>query len=430
MSTPLRFGLARRVAARSRRVGPSGRALILAALSGSALMGCGQSDASTATTAAAQVSTTLTVPGVGRLPDAGVEVTVPLRTLNDPVRLPAYEGPTIATQVEGNRLLMIGDSIFAGLSTRHGGEACRQLTEIGWQVSVEAESGRFADFGQTVVATRRSEGWDAAAVFLGSNYDGNEERYRRSMERILDGLGDMPVILVTTTPFRMMQDEVNEVVRSLGADRDNVRVLEWAALSTLDGMLSGDGLHPSVDGQTVLVAAIAQILGAFPDDGACLTSYFVDDSANPEGPRSGRTSASTSATTSSTSSATNSPATNSPASGSTTSAGTSPSPSTSLDGNDGDPADSDGESNTPDGTEGDSEESDGLDDPTDVDDTNPDDIGEPEMTEPGTTTTIASPTTAPSTTVATSTEPVTTSEADPTPSDSASPVPSAPEEGA
>ena len=249
------------------------------------------------------VTTTATVPGVGRLPDRVGEVAVPTRDPDKPIVLPAYEGTTIASEVEGNRLLMIGDSIFAGLSTRHGGEACGQLTELGWQVAVEAEAGRFADFGERVVASRRWDGWDAVAVFLGSNYDGNQSRYERSMRRILDGFAEVPVILVTTTPFRRMQDEVNEVIRALGEERSDVRVLEWASLSTMGGMLSGDGLHPSVDGQRVLVAALAQILGPVEGDGTCLASFFVDDSANPEGPRSG-SSSSASTAVSSTSSAT------------------------------------------------------------------------------------------------------------------------------
>lgn len=284
---------------RSRRVlGMLGLSTLLVAVSCSAETTSPEDVAS-----AVVVVPTDTVAGVGRLPDQVAEVTVPTRDPSRPIVLPAYEGTTIASEVEGNRLLMIGDSIFAGLSTRHGGEACGQLTELGWQVAVEAEAGRFADFGERVVATRRWDGWDAVAVFLGSNYDGNQSRYERSMRRILDGLEDLPVVLVTTTPFRMMQDEVNEVVRGLAEERPDVRVLEWAALSTMGGMLSGDGLHPSADGQRVLVAALAQILGTVDGDGGCLASYFVDDSANPEGPRSG-SSSSRGSTASSTSSAT------------------------------------------------------------------------------------------------------------------------------
>ena len=53
-------------------------------------------------------------------------------------------------------------------------------------------------------------------------------------------------MLLTVTEFREDRAEVNYVVRALAAQRDNVRVVEWAErTATADdgGLVSGDGLH-------------------------------------------------------------------------------------------------------------------------------------------------------------------------------------------
>lgn len=258
-------------------------------LTAALLTACGGQDgAQTSTTAS--VAPANTVGGVGRLPSTIPEVTF-AANIAEGIVLPALEGVAIGTEVDGNRVLMIGDSIFAGLSPRHSDTACDQLVPLGWQVAVEAESGRFAEFGARVAQRRAGEGWDVVVVFLGSNYDGGDERYERDMRRILDRFSDVPVVLVTTTQFRSMQSEVNDIIRTLAAERDTTRLIDWEAISRARGLLSADGLHPSADGQVVLTAAVAQVLGQAPSaEGRCLPSLYTDDSINPDGPRSGGTS--------------------------------------------------------------------------------------------------------------------------------------------
>ena len=96
--------------------------------------------------------------------------------------------PAIGTLVTGNRLLMIGDSITASAAKRYGGEFCKALVPLGWQVEVDAEPSRFVDFGNVVLDKRLSAKWDAAYVFLGSNYLGDQESYRKQLERIVQRL--------------------------------------------------------------------------------------------------------------------------------------------------------------------------------------------------------------------------------------------------
>ena len=265
----------------SRRLLPLGVCAVL-------LAACGGDD-TTQTVTTATVAPANTVGGVGRLPSTIPEVTF-AADVAEGIVLPALEGVAIGEEVAGNRVLMIGDSIFAGLSPRHSDTACDQLEPLGWQVAVEAESGRFAEFGARVAQRRAGEGWDVVVVFLGSNYDGAQERYERDMRRIVERFSEVPMVLVTTTLFRSMQSEVNEVVRTLAAERETTRLVEWETISRSRGLLSGDGLHPSADGQLVLTAAVAQVLGQAPSgEGACLPSFYTDDSVNPDGPRSGGT---------------------------------------------------------------------------------------------------------------------------------------------
>ncbi|HET9548029.1 MAG TPA: hypothetical protein VFO97_09350, partial [Desertimonas sp.] len=79
-------------------------------------------------------------------------------------------GAPLREIVEGQRVLMIGDSIMASTSRRYGGEMCRELVPRGWEVEVDAESGRFVDFGDRVLDNRLDAGWDVAVVMLGNNY--------------------------------------------------------------------------------------------------------------------------------------------------------------------------------------------------------------------------------------------------------------------
>ena len=266
-------------------------------LASAVLVACSGGD----TTSLATVAPANTVAGVGRLPSIIPEVTFGA-DIAEGLVLPALEGEPVAAQVNGNRVLMIGDSIFAGLSRRHSNQACDQLVPLGWQVAVEAESGRFAEFGERVARRRSGEGWDAVVVFLGSNYDGARARYEEAMTAIVDRFAQVPVVLVTTSKFRSMQSQVNDTIRSLVAERPELRVIDWEKISTARGLLSRDRIHPSGDGQVVLTAAVAQMLGQAPvGEGACLASLFTDDSVNPEGPRTGNGSSTTSASSSSTS---------------------------------------------------------------------------------------------------------------------------------
>lgn len=239
-----------------------------------------------------------TISGVGELPDVistGLEqvVRVP-RPVNDDGSTAELVGDTS----DGNRILLIGDSILAGSSSRYGGEICDKLVSLGWAVQVEAEPSRFVEFGNKVLddvlvtvpppgeddseveGSENDQDWDAAVVFLGSNYRGDPVAYEEDLREILDRLAPRPTLLFTVTEYRSSWAEVNEVVAKLGAEYDRVTIVDWEEISQTPGVISGDGQHPTDSGRTVLAEAIGVALGpGMLGQGECLRSQFTDDSA-------------------------------------------------------------------------------------------------------------------------------------------------------
>lgn len=221
-----------------------------------------------------------TLDGVGRIPGndfVGV-ATLPPDIAAD-VSIPEIEGAVLGAVAKGNRLLMIGDSILSSIAKRYGNEACGLLVPQGWSVALEAEAGQFVEFGLDVLERRWNEGWDAVVLELGTNYAGSQDRYRETLEKILDRIGDKPVVLANTTVFRAPQKEVNAVVDEIVERYPNVSLLDWAAISKSPSVLSGDRIHPTPKGRVVLATAIARAAGIAPTSpGDCMKVYFQDDS--------------------------------------------------------------------------------------------------------------------------------------------------------
>lgn len=193
--------------------------------------------------------------------------------------LSSLEGSNIGASAAGNRLLVIGDSILSGTASRYGGAMCSALVPLGWRVAVEAEAGQMVGFGRTVLKDRIYEGWDAAVVFLGTNFGGNQKNYERDLTAIVEALAPRPTLLLTATLNRPTMQLVNETIRTVASKYSNVSVLDWGTTSIQPGLLNRDRVHPTDAGRQVLVASIASALGTSPESpGACLPSKYTDDS--------------------------------------------------------------------------------------------------------------------------------------------------------
>ena len=221
-----------------------------------------------------------TLDGVGRIPGndfVGVATLPP--DIASEVSIPALNGAMLGAVAKGNLLLMIGDSILSSIAKRYGNEACGLLVPQGWNVALEAEAGQFAEFGMNVLDRRWDEGWDAVVVELGTNYDGNKDRYRKAMDKIFATIGVTPVVLLNTTVFRAQQKDVNAIIDELVEAHPNATLLDWAAISAVRSVRGGDGIHPSPAGRVVLATAIARAAGIAPSSpGDCMKVYFQDDS--------------------------------------------------------------------------------------------------------------------------------------------------------
>jgi hypothetical protein len=234
----------------------------------------------------APVTPVPTLGGVGSVPAMPSAVREPVVVVRPPVDADGATAERFGEIADGNRILMIGDSILASTSSRYGNHMCDALVPLGWEVGIEAEPSRFVEFGNLVLdrllpdEVAPDDDWDAAVVFLGSNYRGDAFQYEEELVEILDRLAPRPVLLFTVTEYRPNYVEVNEVVKRLGAARDHVTVLDWKTVSETPGILSGDRLHPTDTGRRAIAESVAAALGpAERGVGDCLRSTFRDDSA-------------------------------------------------------------------------------------------------------------------------------------------------------
>ena len=223
-----------------------------------------------------------TVP-IGELPPASVtdgaasddSSSTVLRTT-----VPLAPGEQIGALAGGNRVIVIGDSVLASTSRRYSNDMCEALVPLGWQVELDAETGRFVEFGHEVLDARLSAGWDASVILLGNNYREDQAEYREQLERMVQRLSPQPVVLLTVSEFTPSRAEVNQVIFDLAGIYENVLIVDWGVTSAADASLTGgDGLHLSDQGRVAIAQQVALALGTASGEGRCLTTSFDDDSS-------------------------------------------------------------------------------------------------------------------------------------------------------
>lgn len=240
-----------------------------------ALLACGGTTGSTQTVATVPIgalppAVTDDVDAAGDLRDGAYRTTVPLAPEDRLGRL-----------VQGNHIILIGDSVMASTAARYSGEMCDALVPLGWRVEVNAEVGRFIGFGDVVLDARETAAsWDIAAVALGANFAGDLAAYRDELTSLVERLAPRPVILYTVTEFEPSRLQVNSVIFEVAVSSPNVFVIDWGAVTGADPTLTGrDGLHLTLAGRERFASELAQVLGDAPTgDGSCLPSQFTDDS--------------------------------------------------------------------------------------------------------------------------------------------------------
>jgi len=221
-----------------------------------------------------------TIGGVGNLP--GPLPTEAIEEIASTTTLPPPE-EAVGTLANGNRILLLGDSILASTARRYTNNMCQVLVPLGWQVELEAEVSRGIDFGQRVQRELKDQHWDVGLIFLGNNYNNDQDDFYKRYNDVIVGFGDIPVVVVTVSEAQESKPKVNEIIRALAGAHPNVTVLDWASISRYPGVINeNDSLHMHLTdtGREVLAEAVGDVLGIAPaQPGDCLKSKHTDDSA-------------------------------------------------------------------------------------------------------------------------------------------------------
>ncbi len=209
----------------------------------------------------------------------------PTTTTTTEPPIPTIDGP-IGDIVDGNRVLVIGDGVFATVAPDGGGIVCDVLVDdFGWAVETVAESGRSIELLPEVLDARfqpsAGDDWDAVIIMLGNVSEDDVARYEELLTEALDALTPRPVVLFTLSETDD-EAERNEIIRA-AADRPNVVVVDWAELSAAESnlLLRNGGPLPTQEGSGRLVVFMAGELGDAPAGsvGECLPDAF-DGSGN------------------------------------------------------------------------------------------------------------------------------------------------------
>lgn len=205
-------------------------------------------------------------------------------TTTEPADIP-ITGP-IGAEVFGNRVLLIGDTVFASASPRHDGAMCDVLEAFGWQAEIAAEFGRFVDFGRTVVDARvtpTEPEWDAAAIMLGNHFNGHLAYFQTELNELIISLSPRPMIVYTLAETGADRAALNAIIRDLPRFYPNVVILDFAAVAAAepDAVLADTPSGLSADGLGRLALQTAATLGEPPtvEGAGCVPPVFVDDSA-------------------------------------------------------------------------------------------------------------------------------------------------------
>jgi hypothetical protein len=197
------------------------------------------------------------------------------------------EGP-IGELVDGNRVLLVGDSILASAAPRNDGDICDALVLFGWAAEVDAVSARGIDFGSEVLDARlgdeedQQDDWDVVALSFGSDVDGTDAdavaEFGAELSGLIERAAPRPVLLYTLIDTGD-REAINEVIRAQPQSYPNVLVLEFADAGD-DGVAIVDdsGRRLTEDGMKRFSVRTAATLGAAPGegDGACLPSDYED----------------------------------------------------------------------------------------------------------------------------------------------------------
>ena len=174
-------------------------------------------------------------------------------------------------------VVMIGDSLTVG--------AARALDEryglLGLASIIEAESGK-----RMSVSSQDNPSGAAVAAFLAGNSDGDHtdevwvvalgtndisqyasaDDIAAAVNEVLAAVPDDAALVWVDTYIRDRPEDtstVNAVIRDRVTSRGDSVIAPWTSFAQADGVLSSDGVHPTVDGADVFAFVVTDTVNAF-----------------------------------------------------------------------------------------------------------------------------------------------------------------------
>jgi lysophospholipase L1-like esterase len=174
-------------------------------------------------------------------------------------------------------VIMIGDSLTVGatpaLEERYG------LLEL--EPTIEAETGK-----RMAMSTRGNPSGAEVAAFVAANGDGDHtdevwvialgtndisqysgaDDMAAAVNEVLDAVPDDVALVWVDTYIRGRDDDaeaLNAVIRDRVTRRGDSVIAPWTSFAEADGVLSGDGVHPTSDGADVFAYVVTDTVQAF-----------------------------------------------------------------------------------------------------------------------------------------------------------------------
>jgi hypothetical protein len=187
----------------------------------------------------------------------------------------------VATEADRvDSIVMIGDSITKGSTAA----LQEQFEATGFDaVLIEAEDGK-----RMVASSNRNPGGASVAEFLSGGGEGDHsnelwvvalgtndvgqyagaDEIAAAVNEVLDRVPDDAALVWVDTYFRdrpEQQDLVNSIIRDRVERRGNSVVAPWSSFAAVEGVLTGDGVHPTTDGTQAFAFVVVDTARDFLD---------------------------------------------------------------------------------------------------------------------------------------------------------------------
>ena len=225
------------------------------------------------------------------LPPLAAPATTPPPTTQAPPQ--AVDG-LVGEAVDGDLVLLIGDSMLASAAPPADIRVCDALTLFGWDVEMDTTlEGTDLTFVADVLDARLAPtgdagddeesdavDWDVVGLFVGSQLPADElavGEFTEVLDEVIERVSPRPLLLYTLTETDAIRRRLNEVVRERAAQHDNVVLIDWAELGgPASEVIRADGIGLGDDGLKRFALYTAQQMGQAPadQDGTCRDPRF------------------------------------------------------------------------------------------------------------------------------------------------------------